>query len=157
MATTFDTTTNTTSTGMPPIPANHGALDTPSQASGQNASQAGEKMQKVRADAVGKVRDIADEGKMQAKQALDGIVEAVRDVAHKLEDGGVGPLAKYAHKAADAVSGWSGSIDNKSVEELVGDARKLVRNSPAVAIGIALVAGFAVTRFLKASTPAAGY
>lgn len=157
MATTFDTSTNTTSIGMPPIPANPGALDMPSQTADQSASEAGEKVQNVRAAAVGKVRDIADEGKMQAKQALGGIVEAVRDVAHKLEDGGVGPLAKYAHQAADTISGWADSIDNKSVEELVGDARKLVRNSPAVAVGIALVAGFAVTRFLKASTPAGGY
>lgn len=155
---TLGAMTDTTSAGMPPIPANHGALDMPPQQPvGQQNTGLGDQAHKVRADAVAKVRDFADESKTQVKQTLDGIVESVRDVAHKLEANGVGPLARYAHQAADAVSGWSGAVDNKSVDELVADARTLVRKSPAVAVGIALAAGFAVSRFLKATTPARGY
>lgn len=154
---TMDTMTDTTSTGMPPIPANHGALDMPSQQlAGQQPGKFGEQAQKVRADAGAKVRGFADEGKMQVKQTLEGIVETVRDIATKLEGNGVGPLAKYAHQAADTVSGWAGMVDNKSVDDLLVDARTLVRKSPAVAVGIAVAAGFAVSRFLKATTPARG-
>ncbi|MGI4879094.1 MAG: hypothetical protein ACRYG4_16580, partial [Janthinobacterium lividum] len=74
--------------------------------------------------------------------------------AKKLEDGGAGPVAKYAHQAADLLAGWSTSVQNKSVEELLGDTRTLVRTSPAVAVGVSLAAGFVLSRFIKATTPA---
>lgn len=135
-------THDTTSAGMPPIAVPHSALDVvPEQGQARD----------FRADAAGRARGIADEGKAQVSATLGGIVAAVRDVAAKLEGGGAAPVAKYAHQAADTVSGWASAVDSKSVDELVEDTRNLVRTSPAVAVGVALAAGFALSRFFKAT------
>lgn len=152
MATTM---TDTTSAGMPPIPSTGAGLDQPSQAQaavGGTAGALGDQAQKLRASAGDKVRGIADEGKAQITQTLDGIVEAARDIAAKLEENGAGPIAKYAHQAADYVQAWSSTVDQKSVEDLLDDTRTLVRTSPALAVGLSVVAGFALSRFLKATS-----
>lgn len=141
MATSFD---DTTSAGMPSIATSHAALD------------AGAPAQRFRADAGGKVRGIVDEGKAQVTQALDGIADAAREVARQLEANGAAPIARYATQAADAVAGWSSSVEHKSVDDLIDDTRTLVRTRPAVAVGIALAAGFVLSRFLKATSTASG-
>ncbi|MGI4879894.1 MAG: hypothetical protein ACRYG4_20655, partial [Janthinobacterium lividum] len=68
---------------------------------------------------------------------------------------GVGPVAKYAHQGAEMVTAWSKSINEKSLEDLVDDARTFVRQKPAAAVGISLVAGFVVSRLFKAGALAA--
>ena len=131
---------HTTSTGMPPIEPSHAALDViPVQAVGT-----------ARGVASSTVRSFADEGKTQVTATLDGLATAVRDVATKLENSGAAPFAKYAHDAADAVAGWSASVQTKSVDELVDDTRTLVRTSPALAVGVSLAAGFILSRLFKA-------
>lgn len=156
-------TMDTTSAGMPAIPSSTAGLDQPIGSSGAASlggpptgtaqGVIGEQAQKMRASATDKVRGIADEGKAQVTQTLDGIVEAARDIATKLEQNGAGPIARYAHQAADLVQDWSSTVDQKSVEDLVDDARTLVRTSPAIAVGVAVTIGFALSRFLKATSP----
>lgn len=125
------TTADTTSTGMPPIAPAYNALDTlPVQPSSP-------------------VHGLVDESKAQLTSALSGVAESVRDLAHKLDGTGAAPLARYVHGAADAVSEWSSAVERKSAGELLDDTRTLVRTSPAVAIGVALAAGFAVSRLFR--------
>lgn len=139
-------TMDTTSAGMPPIATPHSALDT-----------LPEPGRDFRGTATAKARGIADEGKAQVTATIDGLVAAARDIAAKLESTGGAPVARYAHQAADTLAGWSTAVDNKSVEELLDDTRTLVRTSPAIAVGLAVVAGFAASRFLKASPTSRGY
>jgi ElaB/YqjD/DUF883 family membrane-anchored ribosome-binding protein len=40
-------------------------------------------------------------------------------------------------------------LDEKSIDELGDDAKEFVRNSPAVALGIAAAAGYLIGRILK--------
>lgn len=127
-------TIDTTSTGMPPITPAHDALDVPPM-QGAKPVQA--------------VQSLVGEGKAQVSTSLNGVADAVRDIATKLEGNGAGPVAKYMHDAADAVAGWAYSVDNTSVEALIDDAKNLVRTSPALAVGLAVVAGFAVSRVAR--------
>ena len=128
------TTADTTSTGMPPIAPGHDALDTMPAQHGAGTT----------------ANSFVDESKAQLTSALTGVAETVRELAHKLGGTGAAPLARYVHGAADSVAGWSNAVESKSVTELLDDTRTLVRTSPAVAVGVALAAGFAVSRLFRA-------
>lgn len=128
------TSGTTTSTGMPPITPAHDALDVPalSVATPSVAAQS-----------------LLGEGKAQIASTLGGLAEAVRDIADKLDGNGAGSLAKYVHEAADTVNGWSHTVAHKSVDDLLGDTRTLVRTSPALAVGFAVAIGFAMSRLVR--------
>jgi ElaB/YqjD/DUF883 family membrane-anchored ribosome-binding protein len=133
-------TTDTTSAGMPPIAASHDALDVvPVQATSNRSAL------------TSKVLSFADEGKTQVTGTLDGLAETVRDVASKLEANGAAPFAGFVHQAADTVAGWSSAVDARSIDDLIDDTRTLVRTSPAVAVGLSIVAGLFLSRLIKAS------
>ena len=60
----------------------------------------------------------------------------------------------YARRAADAVSGAAASLRDKDVEALYDDARAFVSKSPAIAVGAAIVIGFAIARLARSAVPA---
>lgn len=134
-------TTDTTSAGMPAIAPSHAALDV-------IPVQAGETLR----SGASAVRGFADEGKAQVTATLDGLVTTVRDLAAKLEGSGAAPFARYLHQAADTVAGWSASVRDKSVDDLMDDTRTLVRTSPAIAVGASIAAGFVLSRLVKAAS-----
>lgn len=125
---------DTTSAGMLAIASAPGALD---GAAGQVAKTA-----------TG-VKSIVGESKAQVASTLGGLADAVRDIAAKLDGNGAAPLAGYVHGAADSVAGWAASVEHKSVDELVDDARSLVRSNPALAVGLAVATGFVVARVAR--------
>ena len=130
-------TIDTTSTGMPPIAPVHDALDIPPVQSAASTKPAQA------------VQSLVGESKAQVSSTLNGVAEAVRDIAAKLESNGAGPLAKYVHEAADTVAGWSDVVERKSADELLDDTRTLVRTSPALAVGLAVAGGFVVSRIVR--------
>jgi len=137
-------TIDTTSTGMPPITPAHDALDQgPAPGASHGASLSGA--------AAPAVQSLLGEGKAQISSSLGGLADAVREIAAKLEGNGESPIARYVHDAADTVKSWSHNVDNKSVDDLMGDARTLVRTSPALAVGIAVAAGFVVSRLVRSA------
>ncbi len=104
-------------------------------------------------DIMGQVRSVVDDGKTKITTLLDGFVKAAHEIADQLQASGVGPVAKYARQGAEMVTAWSTSLNTKSLEDLVGDARTFVRAKPKAAIGISLVAGFVVSRLFKVASP----
>src|SRR3546814_13513232 len=56
----------------------------------------------------------------------------------------------YARRAADSVSGFADTLRTKDVDELLDDARAIVRKGPVIAIGTAAAIGFALVRLVKA-------
>lgn len=116
-----------------------------------------EEATKLRGQATDRARSAAEQGKTRATETIDGLARAVHEAAGNLEQQVSPQVAQYAHRAADALDNLSDSLRNKSVDELVDDARSFARRSPAVAIGAAVAVGFALARFLKATqSPAAG-
>lgn len=114
--------------------------------------------------ATAKARDYAEQGKERATDALDGLSRAVSEVAATVDERVGAEYGDYARRAADAVASLSTNLRSKDLDELYEDAQKLVRSSPAIAIGTAAAVGFALVRLLKSgadeatgsTTPASG-
>lgn len=72
---------------------------------------------------------------------------------------GAGKLQEKARKAADTYSGtmrrWSSAVRNYRVDDLTHQVQDFARQHPALLLGGALLAGFALTRALKVTGSAA--
>lgn len=105
---------------------------------------------KLKSEAGDRARTYADQGKAKATGALDQIVSMLNDAAGQVDDKLGQQYGQYARSAADQVQGFSSSLNDRSVDELLDDARALVRKSPAAAIGVAAAVGFVAARLLSA-------
>lgn len=105
---------------------------------------------RLREQAGEKARTFADDGKAKATGALTELSKLLTDAAGQVDEKLGAQYGQYARSAADRVQGFSSTLDQKSVDDLVESARELVRKSPAVAIGAAAAVGFVVARLLTA-------
>jgi ElaB/YqjD/DUF883 family membrane-anchored ribosome-binding protein len=112
-------------------------------------SQVRDQVGNLRGQAGDKLRSFADDGKGRATGLLDNLSEVLNDAAKSVDERLGADYGTYAHRAADAVSGFSGRVREKSVDDIVDDTRAFVRRSPVIAVGIAAVAGFALMRVIK--------
>lgn len=112
-------------------------------------TQARDQIANLRGQAGQRLRSYADEGKGKASDLLEEFGGVLSDAARSVDERLGGQYGEYAHRAAGAVSDFAGKVRNKNVDDFVDDAREFVRKSPAVAIGIAAVAGFALVRVLR--------
>lgn len=112
-------------------------------------TQVREQVVSLRGQAGDKLRTFADDGKGRATDLLDELGGVIEDAAQSI-DGRLGQeYGDYAHRAAEAVSGFAGRVRDKSVDDLLDDTRDFVRRSPAVAIAAAAVVGFALMRVVR--------
>ena len=102
--------------------------------------------------AADKARGYAEQGKERASAGLDSFAKMIGDGAGQVDSALGESYGDYVRKAAGAVSDFSGSLRDKDVDELIDDARDLVRRSPAIAIGAAAAAGFVLARIIKAGS-----
>lgn len=111
----------------------------------------------LRGQAQAKAREYAEQGKTKATDTLDGISRFINETAQSLDEQLGADLGEYVHRAADAVSEFAENLKQKDVDELLGDAREIVRRNPALAVGAAAAAGFVLVRLLKAAgSPTSG-
>lgn len=160
----METSMNATTTGSsgagaagPGLHAGEGRrADTASSAGNSPAipmkQQLRKSAQSIKEQAGDKVREMAEEGKQRATSALEDFSKVVSDAADSIDERLGAEYGGYAHRAAEAVSGFADTLRNKEVDELYDDARNVVRKSPAVAIGIAAAVGFALVRLIKSGT-----
>lgn len=120
------------------------------------AQVAREEATKLFGQAGDKARSFADTGKDRATGALDEFSTLMRDAATSVDDKLGEQYGRYARSAADQISGFAESLRGKQVDDLLDDARGFVKNSPAVAVGIAAGVGFVLARLLKSGLDAAG-
>ena len=104
---------------------------------------------KYGAQATDKIRTLADTGKERAVGGLDQLSQMINDAAGQVDEKLGAQYGEYARSAAGVVSNFSEQIKGKDVEELLDDARELVRKSPGVAVGVAAALGFAVARVVQ--------
>ncbi len=114
--------------------------------------QAAEQASRLKGQATDRIRSAAVDGKTRAADKLDGFAQTAHEAAQKIEEQAGPQVGRYAHQAADALDQLSSTLRNKDVDELWNDAQMLMRRSPALAIGAAAAVGFALARFLKASS-----
>jgi ElaB/YqjD/DUF883 family membrane-anchored ribosome-binding protein len=97
-----------------------------------------------------KARDYAGKGLGHATDALDEAAKFLQDTAKTVEEK-LGPqVGRYGLSAADSVASLADQLRDKDLDELLDDARELVRKSPGIAIGAAVGLGFVLARLAKA-------
>ncbi len=147
-------------TSVPPgKQAGDGAQQKGQQASGQAqdkaqqaAGQVQEKGQQAAAQAKDKLRGQLDQRSSQAAEQIDQQASDLRAVGDSLRQQGRDGPAKAADRLAEYAEKTAGYLREKDSDSLLSDAEELARRQPwAVGMG-ALALGFAVSRFLKASS-----
>ena len=101
------------------------------------------------AQAADKARLFAEDGKAKAGGALDQLAQLLSDAAEQVDDKLGAQYGGYARNAAQTITGFSDQVKAKDIDELVDDARELVRKSPGIAIGAAAAVGFVVARLIQ--------
>src|SRR5215469_2334267 len=116
---------------------------------------AGADLRRKAGDAAGAVfeeaRDFAEERKSAAADNVGRLSRAVHGAADQLGRE-LPQAAGFIHSAADRMQSASTSLHERSVEDMVGDLTNFARRQPAAAFAGALLAGFALSRFLKSSS-----
>jgi len=112
-------------------------------------NQVRDQVSSLRDQAGNRVRGLADDGKNRASSLLDEVSGVIADAARSVDERLGEDYGRYAHRAADSLSGFAGKVRDKNVDDILDDTRDFIRKSPAVAIGIAAVAGFALLRVIK--------
>jgi ElaB/YqjD/DUF883 family membrane-anchored ribosome-binding protein len=108
----------------------------------------------LRDQATDTVRSYALQGKDKATDALDNVIRMIDDAAATVDEKIGSQYGSYVRQAGEALAGVSTTLREKDVDDLVDDARGVVRSSPALAIGAAAAVGFLVARIVKAgATP----
>lgn len=95
--------------------------------------------------------ELAVEGKAKTTEALRGLSKIVSDNAGTIDEKLGLKYGEYARGAARSIDGVATKLDTKDLAELGEDAREFIRKSPGLAIGVAAVAGFMLSRLFKGS------
>jgi hypothetical protein len=104
------------------------------------------------ADVGHELSQVAEAQKIRGVEAMQGFARAVDSAAAGLAE--QSPMvARYVRDAAKQVDGFSNNIRGRSVTELMHAATDLARSQPVLFFAGALAAGFALSRFLKSSSP----
>lgn len=114
----------------------------------------------VRADAQEKivdpvkdaVRSTIDERKQAGAKQMQGVAHAIRTAADELTKE-LPETAGYIRKAADRVDQLSSAVRDRPIEDLFHELDGFAHRQPLTLFGGSLLAGFALSRFLKSSAP----
>jgi hypothetical protein len=96
-------------------------------------------------------RDFAEQQKGAGAERVKGMAQAVDAVAGKLDEE-MPEAAKYVREAAKSMDRFSSSLRDRSVGDLVGTFTDYARRQPVAFFGASVLAGFALSRFLKSSS-----
>jgi ABC-type transporter Mla subunit MlaD len=95
-------------------------------------------------------RRIVHEQKDVGADRLGEVAGAVHGAARTLE-AGMPQVANYVHEAAAQLEDVAKTLRHRSVDDLIEEIGSFARSQPALFFGGAMLAGFALTRFLKSS------
>jgi ElaB/YqjD/DUF883 family membrane-anchored ribosome-binding protein len=114
--------------------------------------QVQEKAQEAAGEARSRLRDQVDQRSTQAGEQVSSSAQALRSTAQQLRDEGQEAPARAAEqlaRQAERVGGW---LSESDADRILGDVEDFARRQPLAVVGIGLFAGFAASRFLKASS-----
>lgn len=98
-------------------------------------------------------KNYAADKKRQAGGEIGVFSDAIRSAAETLHEENHDSVACYADAAAEQLDRLRDTIESRSSREWVHDARNLIHRRPEIVYGGLFVAGLAMMRFLKASSP----
>ena len=97
-----------------------------------------------------RIGSFVQQQKVLGAEQIDGVARAVHSAGREFQDE-MPSVAQSVHDAAAKLEDASSSLREQSAEELIGAIRRFARNQPAAFFGGAVLAGFALSRFLKSS------
>lgn len=104
----------------------------------------------ARTEAMGR----AETAKSSLAQEGERLAQTLR---RAVDSGDDSPQARVLSVVADSVDDLTASLRNRSLNDLLSDAETFARRNPGLFVAVAALAGFAVARFARASTPAPVY
>ena len=121
------------------------------------ASEAKDQTVKMAEQARDHVQELVGRQKDQAADRLGGLAGALREAAHKLQEGDQGgDFGRYADRAAQQVDRLSGYLRDNDLRGFVRDTESFARRRPDLFLGGTFIAGLVLARFLKSSAPETG-
>jgi hypothetical protein len=103
-------------------------------------------------------RDVTEQGKEKLKEqsdraatGVDDFADAVGSAASRLSELEHEGLADYANQLSSFLSGMSGTLRNKNVDDLARDVRDVAHRNPALFLLGSVAVGLGLSRFAKAS------
>lgn len=115
------------------------------------AEDAREKASGYAAEARTKATELALEGKARTSQAMVGLSKLIDENVNLIDEKVGARYGDFARSASKSMQDTAARLDEKTLDELGEDAREFVRQSPGLAVGMAIAAGFLVGRMFKKS------
>jgi hypothetical protein len=97
-------------------------------------------------------RRIVSQQKDAGADRLGEVAGAVHGAARSLEPG-MPQMASYVHDAAARLEDAAQTLRQRNIDDLMTEISRFARSQPALFVGGAMLAGFALTRFLRSSAP----
>lgn len=106
----------------------------------------------VAAQARDRAAELAHDGKTRTSDAIATLGKVVADSAGTIDEKLGARYGDYARTAARSMQETAAKIEAKDLGELGEDAKEFVRKSPGLAIGLAAVAGFFLSRLFRSGS-----
>jgi ElaB/YqjD/DUF883 family membrane-anchored ribosome-binding protein len=114
--------------------------------------QVQEKAQEAAGEARTRLRDQVDQRSTQAGEQIGATAQALRSTADRLREEGQDAPARAAQQLATHAEKAGSWLRDADADTILGDVEEFARRQPLAVVGIGLFAGFAASRFLKASS-----
>ncbi len=92
-----------------------------------------------------------EEGRDRTADGLDRLAHAADTAASDLESQHQETISRYVREMADRVGMVAEGLRDKSVDELIDDAKATARKNPALFVAGSVAIGLCLSRFVKAS------
>src|SRR5215218_5681928 len=116
------------------------------------AQVAQEKMQETTETARARLREQVDQRSTQAGGQVRSTAQALRSTSERLREEGQDGPARAAERAADQAEKVGGYLEQSDADRILQDVEDFGRRQPLAVAAIGIAAGFAASRFLKASS-----
>lgn len=111
----------------------------------------GENARSAASEAVQEARIYADGQRRTAAESLTDFAEAIRCASDELGRREQTMVARFAQEAAGSLEALAGSVNSRSIDEMVEGLRAFARSHPIVFVAGSVLAGITIGRLARAS------
>jgi hypothetical protein len=126
--------------------------ETGSELVAQAQEQVGVKAEEVRGELAYRLQDQVDYRSTQAGEQVQAMSHALRSGVEQLRSEGKDGSADIVEKLAQRAESLGGYLQSSNGDRILEDVETFARRRPWLTAGAAALAGFAASRFLKASS-----
>ena len=118
----------------------------------EKASELKRQAEETANDMRDRARSVVDQQKHAAVGRVEGVAHALRTASDELRDQGQPMVAEYSRYAAEGLESMAQSLDRRDVGDFVQSVEQFARDRPVAFLSGAMIAGFALARFMKSSS-----